>query len=58
MTELTIKTIAQLRDGFRAGDFPESERYYAEAISLPMYASLSDEEQSQVVDALAQSLLA
>jgi UDP-4-amino-4,6-dideoxy-N-acetyl-beta-L-altrosamine transaminase len=44
--------------GFRAGDFPESERYYAEAISLPMYASLSDEEQSQVVDALAQSLLA
>lgn len=42
--------------GFNLGDFPESERYYAEAISLPMYGSLSDREQDQVVVALKESL--
>lgn len=38
--------------GFAAGDFPEAERYYAEAISLPMYPGLSDEQQDHVVDQL------
>jgi UDP-4-amino-4,6-dideoxy-N-acetyl-beta-L-altrosamine transaminase len=42
--------------GFNLGDFPESERYYAEAISLPMYAGLTDREQDQVVEALKKSL--
>jgi dTDP-4-amino-4,6-dideoxygalactose transaminase len=42
--------------GFNLGDFPESERYYAEAISLPMYANLTDGEQDQVVEALKRSL--
>lgn len=40
------------RMGFKVGDFPNSERYYAEAISLPMYQALSDEQQDQVVRAL------
>jgi UDP-4-amino-4,6-dideoxy-N-acetyl-beta-L-altrosamine transaminase len=40
------------RRGFLPGDFPEAERYYAGAISLPMYATLSDEEQDRVVAAL------
>jgi UDP-4-amino-4,6-dideoxy-N-acetyl-beta-L-altrosamine transaminase len=44
------------RMGFDLGDFPESEQYYAEAISLPMYASLTDSEQDQVVDALKKNL--
>ena len=44
------------RMGFNLGDFPESERYYAEAISLPMYAGLTDREQDQVVEALKKSL--
>lgn len=35
--------------GFKVGDFPESERYYAEAISLPMFQTLSDEQQDVVV---------
>jgi UDP-4-amino-4,6-dideoxy-N-acetyl-beta-L-altrosamine transaminase len=38
--------------GFKEGDFPESERYYAEAISLPMYATLSDMNQERVVSVL------
>ena len=42
--------------GFRAGDFPEAERYYEEAITLPMYADLSVEDQQRVVDALRDAL--
>ena len=44
------------RMGFKVGDFPEAERYYTQAISLPMYAGLSLDEQSLVVAALARSL--
>lgn len=39
--------------GFKLGDFPESEKYYSEAISLPMYPNLSEEAQDKVVDILA-----
>ena len=42
--------------GFRDGDFPEAERYYAEAISLPMYAILSLDQQDEVVAALKKAL--
>ncbi len=42
--------------GFAEGDFPEAERYYAEAISLPMYASLSEAQQDRVVAALREAL--
>ena len=38
--------------GFKAGDLPEAERYYAEAISLPMFQTLSEEQQDQVLAAL------
>lgn len=44
------------RMGFRAGDFPESERYYAEAISLPMYATLTEEAVADVCSALRESI--
>lgn len=42
--------------GFCAGDFPEAERYYSEAISLPMYAALSEEQQDAAVQALRETL--
>jgi UDP-4-amino-4,6-dideoxy-N-acetyl-beta-L-altrosamine transaminase len=38
--------------GFQAGDFPEAERYYARAITLPLYPGLTDAEQDEVVEAL------
>jgi UDP-4-amino-4,6-dideoxy-N-acetyl-beta-L-altrosamine transaminase len=38
--------------GFALGDFPEALRYYQEAISLPMFAALTDAEQDAVVEAL------
>jgi UDP-4-amino-4,6-dideoxy-N-acetyl-beta-L-altrosamine transaminase len=43
--------------GFRAGDFPEAERYYKEALTLPMYSSLTDERQDTVIRALKAVLL-
>jgi UDP-4-amino-4,6-dideoxy-N-acetyl-beta-L-altrosamine transaminase len=45
-----------LRMGFKAGDYPQAEQYYAEAISLPMYSTLSDSQQDQVVAALQKVL--
>lgn len=42
--------------GFNLGDFPESEQYYAEAMSLPLYATLTYQEQDDVVAALKKSL--
>ena len=40
------------RMGFKVGDYPQAEQYYAEAISLPMFQTLTDEQQDQVVDVL------
>lgn len=44
------------RMGFKVGDFPQAEQYYREAISLPMYPSLTEVQQDAVVSALQQAL--
>jgi UDP-4-amino-4,6-dideoxy-N-acetyl-beta-L-altrosamine transaminase len=36
--------------GFKEGDFPAAERYYSRCLSLPMYPTLSDEEQAYVIE--------
>lgn len=36
--------------GWKNGDMPEAEKYYAQCLSLPMYPTLSDEEQQFVID--------
>jgi UDP-4-amino-4,6-dideoxy-N-acetyl-beta-L-altrosamine transaminase len=46
------------RMGFRAGDFPQSERYYAEAISLPMFQTMTDAQQDEVVAAVRKAVSA
>lgn len=38
--------------GFKKGDYPEAEQYYAEAISLPMYPTMTVAQQNEVVAAL------
>lgn len=43
--------------GFAEGDFPQAERYYDEAISLPMFPLLSDEQQDYVIEQLRRLLL-
>lgn len=42
--------------GFNWGDFPEAERYFSEAFSLPLFYDLSDEEQRSVVRLLREAL--
>lgn len=42
--------------GFKEGDFPISESYYSNAISLPMFHGMSDADQDRVVSCL-RSLL-
>lgn len=42
--------------GFGPGSCPESEAYATEAISLPLYPTLTDGDQARVVDALKQAL--
>jgi UDP-4-amino-4,6-dideoxy-N-acetyl-beta-L-altrosamine transaminase len=44
------------RLGFAADDFPEAESYYAEAISLPMFPTLTDAQQQAVIQALKDAL--
>lgn len=43
--------------GFRQGDFPVSERYYDESVTLPLYYELTNERQEEVVNALLESLI-
>lgn len=42
--------------GFRLGDFPDAERYYAEAISLPLFPLMTEGQQDSVVSALEEAL--
>jgi len=46
------------RMGFLAGDFPDAERYYSEAISLPIYPTMTEEQQGEVVRAMTKALQA
>jgi UDP-4-amino-4,6-dideoxy-N-acetyl-beta-L-altrosamine transaminase len=45
------------RMGFKVGDFPHAEQYYAEAISLPMFQTLTNDQQSIVADNLSKALI-
>ena len=42
--------------GFKEGDFPESEAYYKQAISIPCYPDLTDDQVEQVSDKLHRLL--
>jgi UDP-4-amino-4,6-dideoxy-N-acetyl-beta-L-altrosamine transaminase len=42
--------------GFIPGHCPESERYYGEAISLPIFAGLTGQQQDKVISALEKVL--
>lgn len=43
--------------GFKQGDFPVSEQYYKEAFTLPLYYSLTDGQQNEIVKALKDVLI-
>jgi UDP-4-amino-4,6-dideoxy-N-acetyl-beta-L-altrosamine transaminase len=42
--------------GFGPGDFPAAEDYYARAISIPLHAGMTDEDQDRVVAALRETV--
>lgn len=42
--------------GFKEGQFPEAEQYYKEAISLPMFPTMTENQQNQVVSTLKKLL--
>ncbi len=42
--------------GFRRGDFPAAEAYYARALSLPLFPALTEAQQQRVVDTLRAAL--
>jgi len=42
--------------GFKPDDFPEAMAYYGEAISLPLYQGLREEQQDTVIHALKTAL--
>lgn len=43
--------------GFRQGDFPESEKYYEEAFTLPLYYDLTNDEQDEIIRAFRSVLM-
>jgi UDP-4-amino-4,6-dideoxy-N-acetyl-beta-L-altrosamine transaminase len=43
--------------GFRRGDFPQAERFYERAASLPLFPALTDADQDTVCDTLRACLL-
>ncbi len=43
--------------GFKLGDFPQAERYYQDAISIPLYYRLDEESQDRVVASLRERFL-
>lgn len=42
--------------GFRRGQFPVAEQFYAEELSLPMFPTLTDDQVDQVVETLVKAL--
>ena len=42
--------------GFRLGQYPEAEKYYQEAVTLPLFPAMGQDEQDHVADALRKAL--
>jgi len=42
--------------GFNYGDFPEAEKYYERALSLPLHPNLSADDQNRVIEKIAEVL--
>lgn len=42
--------------GFRSGDFPAAEAYYAQALSIPLFPQMTDDQQDRVVTVIRDAL--
>lgn len=43
--------------GFEIGQFPQAEQYYQEAMSIPMFPTMTEEQQDKVIATLTELLL-
>jgi len=43
--------------GFEVGQFPQAEQYYQEAMSIPMFPTMTEEQQDKVIATLKELLL-
>ena len=44
------------RLGFKTGDFPSSEQYYSQTLTIPLFPSLTKNQQDYVIDNIQESL--
>ena len=44
------------RLGYKTSDYPSASKFYEEALSIPLYYSLSDAEQKKVINAILSLL--
>jgi dTDP-4-amino-4,6-dideoxygalactose transaminase len=49
---IPLTTWFRARGGFRSGDFPNADDVLARALALPLYESITEEDQTEVVSAL------
>jgi dTDP-4-amino-4,6-dideoxygalactose transaminase len=45
-----------LQMGFKQGDYPQAEKYFREAISIPMHVNLTDEDLRFVASSLLEAM--
>ncbi|MCY0865310.1 MAG: DegT/DnrJ/EryC1/StrS aminotransferase family protein [Sulfobacillus sp.] len=49
-------TYYQRRFGWKVGDYPEADRFFAAEISLPLYPSMTDDDVNDVIEAVQRVL--
>ena len=49
---LHLLTYFQREYGYKRGDFPKAEAYYDNAITLPLFPKMTDEDVQDVIDAV------
>ena len=52
---IPVHTLPYYRQlGWKQGDFPISEKYYSQCLSIPMYPALTNEEQAYVIESIGE----
>jgi dTDP-4-amino-4,6-dideoxygalactose transaminase len=54
---MPMTTYYRRRYGYRPGDFPATDQVFVRSLALPLYESLSGEEQALIVDALLRATM-
>lgn len=44
------------RFGYKRGDFPEAEKYYDSALTIPLFPSMADEDCQRVIDSVLETV--